>query len=959
MLAMTEGYAIIDSMRWPLIRHGHRSLHFRLIAFGLALLVVSMSLLLVLSSVVVRGMLLQRSADDGRLALESSARAFESFAQHYSERARTLAEEMLQSSGELDALTSEYDRREKLDDIIVEFRDAVDVTGEFKGLHLVSDDFAVSIGDIDIGFSLEEVRDSEDYRALKNAAHPSVLVSREHWLLRSSSSIIGEGALFMTTAGSSGDEIVLFALADPLSVVEDSLTQGFVVVGGSGTVLWENASREQTTSDLARIEWLPGSTSTSVSDRLVTTYSDSTTRWRYLSSESLSDLLRPLRHVRRIGVFGAMALICLFGAVMRISARFFIAPITALTESIRETRSLDDIDDRTRWEAACGPWIKRWYAALAIRNKVFLYYVVGVIVPSIILATYLVVSSSVALTTVARISARATVLQTANTVSFFVERLQASAMSLALSDPTQRLLGFHIDAESRSEQISEIRQLVHESRLLGRVARYVRIYDGERRLVFSSFPHWRENEEYLPVVPSARGQWGSGYREEATGYVILPYYQPIRLRIPVPYDSVDSPVFRYYTTIGYIEVGLPMSEITKQYPLLTNDSYVLSASAPDRGRAAHRTGRPGEVTGSTVAENAAAVISLPSVTFGASDRLPFRVDETTIRDANENRDLVVILTLLLALTCVGCALASRGLSRMVLLPIQALNRAMLRASDGSFNLSSLDVVGYDEIEVLAENYRRMMIRLKKLVGELNEQQAARHKLEITKRELEKKEKEAELVAFQQQINPHLLYNTFSSVKFMVKMGRASEATSMIEALGRLFKRGIYHGTPLVSISEEVEHTKAYLRIQQMRFDDRFRTEWHLDCGVERLQTVKLTLQPIVENAIQHGLEVRDGVGIVAIHINHVGDDLLISVADDGVGMSPERLSGVRRALSSSERSEMIGLQNVNERVRLQFGPEYGVTIASHEQSGTEVMLRIPATAYQPWEGADVQIVDRG
>lgn len=234
----------------------------------------------------------------------------------------------------------------------------------------------------------------------------------------------------------------------------------------------------------------------------------------------------------------------------------------------------------------------------------------------------------------------------------------------------------------------------------------------------------------------------------------------------------------------------------------------------------------------------------------------------------------------------------------------------------------------DEIGMLYRGFGSMMKRIRTLINEV-------YLSKIT-------QKEAELKALQAQINPHFLYNTLDSIIWMAETND-SNIVAMTEALAKLFRISLNKGNEEISLERELEHVKNYLIIQSMRYADKFTYEISAEPGVERCRTIKLILQPIVENCIYHGIKKKRGTGKITIRAYRREQNLIIEVSDDGCGM-PEEIC--RKILSDEIESENIsgsgiGVKNVNERIQLRFGKKYGLSYSSEEGIGTTVTYVLP------------------
>ncbi len=221
--------------------------------------------------------------------------------------------------------------------------------------------------------------------------------------------------------------------------------------------------------------------------------------------------------------------------------------------------------------------------------------------------------------------------------------------------------------------------------------------------------------------------------------------------------------------------------------------------------------------------------------------------------------------------------------------------------------------------------------------------------ENAKNLLNQKIKYAEL---QSQINPHFLYNTLENIRGQAIIDDNDTIAEMTEALARYFRYNISRDNDIVTIKQEIENIKTYIQIQQYRFKDRLQFKilnHESEEMIEKCQMPKMTLQPVVENAIYHGLEKKIGTGTIVLHIDISEKFVTILVSDDGVGMSEERLTKLRRKLNREvdtlslikEKGNGIALSNVNNRLKILYGEDFGVTASSTQGVGTEIEITIP------------------
>lgn len=270
------------------------------------------------------------------------------------------------------------------------------------------------------------------------------------------------------------------------------------------------------------------------------------------------------------------------------------------------------------------------------------------------------------------------------------------------------------------------------------------------------------------------------------------------------------------------------------------------------------------------------------------------------------------------------------LSRSITGPIGRLSETMRRFGSGELALRSGRTRG-DEIGRLQESFDHMAGEIGHLVAAVEEEHRQRRKLELD--------------VLEEQINPHFLYNILDSLNWMAQRAGQHELGGMVAALARFFRIGLSGGRDVISVADELEHARNYLVLSRMRFRDCFTFSFEVEDGVERLRTPKIVLQPLLENAISHGLDKTARDGEVRVRCRTDGDDLVFMVEDNGRGISLEALERIRRRLERAEGEPDyeggIGLLNVSRRIRLHYGDGYGLALEAAPGRGTVVTVRLP------------------
>lgn len=297
-----------------------------------------------------------------------------------------------------------------------------------------------------------------------------------------------------------------------------------------------------------------------------------------------------------------------------------------------------------------------------------------------------------------------------------------------------------------------------------------------------------------------------------------------------------------------------------------------------------------------------------------------------IKDIKSANKFIVVITICLSLIALLLALY---FSRKVTKPIEQLMGLMKHVEKGDFNVN-MDIKTKDEIGKLGESFNKMVKKLDELVRLLFENQ--------------KKLRKAELKALEAQINPHFLYNTLDSICWLARAKRNNEIVKTVVALTKILRIGLSKGSEVIPLSDEFEHVKNYLFIQKMRYGDKLDYNIKLPEELKDYKTLKLIIQPLVENAIYHGIKQKSGRGYIWVEVNRSNGDLEIVVKDSGVGMRKEKVDLLNKSLHEMDFSKNggYGLRNVNERIKIYFGNEYGISFSSNESKGTTVRVKIPA-----------------
>ena len=291
--------------------------------------------------------------------------------------------------------------------------------------------------------------------------------------------------------------------------------------------------------------------------------------------------------------------------------------------------------------------------------------------------------------------------------------------------------------------------------------------------------------------------------------------------------------------------------------------------------------------------------------------------------------LIMLAVVMLALLVLGNYI----ISYVVTDPIRKLEESIAYLEEGVVNEDNMNedgiyIGGSQEIRHLGRTIKSLIRQMRNLTDDMVKETEAKRK--------------SELDALQSQINPHFLYNTLDSVVWMIEGERYKDAISMVTALAQLFRISLSKGNNIITIHDEIVHATNYLNIQMVRYKNKFTADIDIDPAIENCATIKLIVQPLLENAIYYGVEHMDGEGEIKVRGIEKDGDIYISVSDNGMGIPEETLSTLLTDKARSRgKGSGIGLWNVNQRIQIYFKGDYGLMIESELDEGTTVTIHLP------------------
>ena len=261
-------------------------------------------------------------------------------------------------------------------------------------------------------------------------------------------------------------------------------------------------------------------------------------------------------------------------------------------------------------------------------------------------------------------------------------------------------------------------------------------------------------------------------------------------------------------------------------------------------------------------------------------------------------------------------------------PIRKLSEVTDQVAKGDLSVR-FDARSGVEVNRLSDSLNTMIDKINELLEQVTTEQIRLRK--------------AEFELLQTQINPHFLYNTLDTIIWLAEAGKQREVVGMVGSLSEFFRASLNQGKDIISIREELQHVKSYLEIQQVRYQDILKYEIQVPGELDKYLIPKITIQPIVENALYHGIKNKRGLGRIRVSGKEEESGFAIQVEDNGIGINEERLRQVRDKIQyrTPAENDIYGLYNVNERIRLNFGEKFGISIESVYGEGTVVSIHLP------------------
>lgn len=524
----------------------------------------------------------------------------------------------------------------------------------------------------------------------------------------------------------------------------------------------------------------------------------------------------------------------------------------------------------------------------------------------------------------------ATLKQTVNPIEFFISDMDYISVDILANDSIQAYLNdlkndrFGAAVEDKIAALYMMQTAFRSRDYIGRVSLFL---PQEILIQFGNFLK-EETQPHIEQLNDARGRavWIPAASEDS-------YMMGTPQKTEVALMRAVNDVYQYQSVIGYLRLNVEEEYVCSLYSsiasastldmfLIDRDGNVISSMNKER-LCTTITGEDyfSELTG----KRDGSILSGKNViSYAYVKDLGWKIvkidPKSSILSGRWMQGLFILAILLILLFCIGFLLIQR---RNVILPLRAMSDDLTRFNEDA-SVLKLHTNSQDEIGQLNDSIIHMGRHIEDLIQNVYKSQI--------------RERESQLIGLQAQINPHFLYNTLDSTRWIALRSGNKEIARILEALACFYKHTLNQGNTETTVAQEIRHVNDYMLIQRSRFGERISYEIHYDKELEEMRTMNLVLQPLVENAILHGLESKLGDGHIRIDIYCDDVHLIYTVQDDGLGCDPEK---VRKQLSSGEENGMHALRNIHQRLLYKYGTDYGVHFESTVGQGTTVTVRIP------------------
>ncbi len=740
----------------------------------------------------------------------------------------------------------------------------------------------------------------------------------------------------------SGIECIIIFCIDPNFLsefyIKPNPDQSIYFTDGNNNFIWSNNTKDSfnllinyfTPSLMYHIEKINNA------DILITYNQAERYNLKLSSTVAVKSILKNFERIKYYSLI--YAVICLF-FVLTTSYYFskkISSPLHSLSKSLYSAGSIPDKVNMP---------LSMLEKKISLRGKILFYFTLSTLIPvlafSIILFNnYYNIYESYAL----ELSAH-NITQAKKNIDLKLKRFNEFTVDITYSDAVQNLLNKQQITTSPYSNLS-LDKLIADIKYSKREFVSLKLYSNSGENIYSSIffdnlPSESINQYFISLMNKSRGRFTFIDSNESTSAgPILSFARQVKSKRYTNFAKIIGYIF-FYTehemfnniikNISFEKTGFAFL-MDKNGDLLDHHkkSFALSILSSNNLFSEIRENFSGFFT-------AAYDKNKYLITYNTTDSSNLKiVGVIPYNEINKKLFPVIKFSFFILISCILLIFfISSFISYRITNPINKLKHLMEQVSNNKLDLK-MNYIGKDEIGMLSDQFNSMIDRLNKLINES-------YQSKLREKELMFLEKEAQLNALQQQINPHFLYNTLESINWMAYKIGAYKICDIVSALGDFFRCSIAKSKEFITIKEEISHLKNYIYIQQIRYQGKFEVEWNISNDVNEYETVKLILQPIVENSIVHGIDGLETGGIIGIHGYKNKNRICFKISDNGTGMSDCQLKDLKEKLFAPQGKEKsVGIFNVHRRLKLYFDDECSFDIESKKGSGTSVSFSIPA-----------------
>jgi len=651
--------------------------------------------------------------------------------------------------------------------------------------------------------------------------------------------------------------------------------------------------------------------------------------WVVLIAQKASEILKPIYKTKNYAIFSII-----LGCLLSFSIGEFVSkrntqPVNTL---IQKVSNLDINEPKQR--------PKRERRNTSIRDSFMLFYIVVISIPMVVYTVTFYISASAIINDIIKESLVQTLNKAANSIDSFIDGNEQLSLSISKDDFIQSFLmeNYEKETEVTLNDVILVDKAVIKYPAVDKSIMQIDIYDSKKRMIYSSSDYTMGrpvNNKYEKMLENSYGNTVWNYIDtDMNGKRVVSLFRKIYGKNSDKYSL---------KTIGYLSITLyglkslyeNISYESSNFYILDKDGFYIS------NKFDYLIGEPSDyipAQGSLSYRNQTMVRSDKNsieVIYSNCTTVPWMlVGEIKNKDISKENGQIISSSLYLVFSmCILIFILSYIISLSFSKSFDSMSKKLVNFGNGDMNVDFTSVYYFNEIDMLSKTFDNMADRINELTETLFYEQ-------LNAEELEREKKESELIALQAQINPHFLYNTFESIKWMMDYN-AKNAAVMLTQLGDLFRLGINRKSQFITIEEEIKYAKTYIDIQKVRYGENIKISWSVDNNTVKYMVPKLILQPLIENVFIHGFKTRKENGSINIYCFIEDDNIVFKIMDNGEGITKDMLEEINNKLKGVLLGESVGIYNVQKRIRLYYGENSGITLVSQVGVGTIVKLSIP------------------